>query len=177
WMVAAAMIAGFFPLFVTVLQGQSDLVVLVPLAGAYAAWAKGRYGMAGALSALALSKPQLLLLIPILFLARRSWRALASFAGVLLALGVISVAGFGFGPVITYLTSVGTWAITGHLPNTGQLVYTDPAVYSLRNILEAVPGGGKVVAFVILVLLLALVALSLSWRPDKPRLDFALAIA
>jgi len=177
WMVAAAMIAGFFPLFVTVLQGQSDLVVLVPLAGAYAAWAKGRYGMAGALSALALSKPQLLLLIPILFLARRSWRALASFAGVLLALGGISVAGFGFGPVITYLTSVGTWAITGHLPNTGQLVYTDPAVYSLRNILEAVPGGGKVVAFVILVLLLALVALSLSWRPDKPRLDFALAIA
>ena len=39
------------------------------------------------------------------------------------------------------------------------------------------PGGGKFVAFVILVLLLALVALSLSWRPDKPRLDFALAIA
>jgi len=56
-------------------------------------------------------------------------------------------------------------------------VYTDPAVYSLRNILEAIPGGGKFVAFVILVLLLGLVALSLSWRPDKPRLDFALAIA
>ena len=177
WLVAAAMIAGFFPLFVTVLQGQSDLVVMVPLAGAYAAWAKGKYGLAGALSALALSKPQLLLLIPILFLARRAWRALAAFAGVLLALGLISVAGFGFGPVMTYLTSVGTWAVTGHLPNTGQLVYTDPAVYSLRNILEAVPGGGKIVAFAILVLLLALVALSLSWRPDKPRLDFALAIA
>src|SRR5258708_35532181 len=45
WLVAAAMIAGFFPLFVTVLQGQSDLVVLVPLAGAYAAWAKGKYGL------------------------------------------------------------------------------------------------------------------------------------
>jgi len=50
WLVASAMIGGFFPLFVTVLQGQSDLVVLVPLAGAYAAWARGRYGMAGALS-------------------------------------------------------------------------------------------------------------------------------
>src|SRR5258708_27608786 len=104
--------------------------------------------MAGAFSALALAKPQLLLLIPVLFLARRAWRALAAFAGVLLALGLISVAGFGFGPVMTYLTSVGTWAVTGHLPNTGQLVYTDPAVYSLRNILEAVPGGGKIVAFV-----------------------------
>jgi len=41
-LVAAAMIAGFFPAFVTVLQGQSDLVVLLPLAAAYAAWAKGR---------------------------------------------------------------------------------------------------------------------------------------
>jgi GT2 family glycosyltransferase len=177
WLVAAAMIGGFFPVFVTVLQGQSDLVVLVPLAGAYAAWARGRLGMAGALSALALSKPQLLLLIPVLFITRRAWRALGGFAGVLLALGAISVAGFGFGPVLGYLGAVGTWAVTGHLPSAGQLVYTDPAVYSLRNILEAIPGGGKVVAFVILLVLLALVALSLSWRPDKPRLDFALAIA
>src|SRR5438093_6182141 len=177
WLVAAAMIGGFFPLFVTVLQGQSDLVVLVPLAAAYAAWAKGRYGMAGALSALALAKPQLLLLIPVLFIARRAWRALAAFAGVLAALGLVSIATFGIGPVTTYLPTVGTWAATGRLPSTGQLVYTDPAVYSLRNILEVLPGGGKAVAFVILLFLLALVALSLSWRPDKPRLDFALAIA
>ena len=177
WLVASAMIAGFFPIFVTVLQGQSDLVVLVPLAGAYAAWARGRYGWAGALSALALAKPQLLLLIPVLFVARRAWRALAAFAGVLAALGLLSIATFGIAPVLAYLSSVGTWALTGRLPNTDQLVYTDPAVYSLRNVLEAIPGGGKFVAFVILVLLLGLVALSLSWRPDKPRLDFALAIA
>jgi GT2 family glycosyltransferase len=177
WLVATAMIAGFFPLFVTVLQGQSDLVVLVPLAGAYAAWARRRYGWAGALSALALAKPQLLLLIPVLFLTRRAWTALAAFAGVLAGLGLLSLATFGAGAVITYLESVGTWAVTGRLPNTHELVYTDPAVYSLRNILEAVPGGGKLVAFVVLLLLLGLVALSLSWRPDKPRLDFALAIA
>src|SRR6266508_1453233 len=113
WLVAAAMIAGFFPLFVTVLQGQSDLVVLVPLAAAYAAWSRGRYGIAGAISALALAKPQLLLLIPVLFIARRAWRALAAFAAVLGGLGLISIAGFGIGPVITYLTSVGTWAVTG----------------------------------------------------------------
>ncbi|TMF95058.1 MAG: DUF2029 domain-containing protein [Chloroflexi bacterium] len=177
WLVAGAMIAGFFPLFVTVLQGQSDLVVLVPLAAAYAAWARGRYEWAGAFSALALAKPQLLLLIPVLFIARRAWRALAAFAGVLAGLGLLSVATFGVGAVLGYLNAVSTWAVTGRLPNTDQLVYTDPAVYSLRNILEALPGGGKVVAFVVLVLLLALVALSLSWRPDKPRLDFALAIA
>jgi GT2 family glycosyltransferase len=175
--VASALIAGFFPLFVTVLQGQSDLVVLVPLAAAYAAWARGRHGWAGIFSALALSKPQLLLLIPVLFLARRAWRALAGFAAVVAGLGLVSLIGFGFSAVGSYLSSVGAWAFGGKLPTGGQLVYTDTAVYSLRNILEALPGGGKVVAFVILVLLLALVALSLSWRPDKPRLDFALAVA
>jgi len=175
--VAAALIAGFFPLFVTVLQGQSDLVVLVPLAAAYVAWAKGRSGWAGIFSALALAKPQLLLLVPILFVARRAWRALAGFAAVVAGLAIVSVAGFGIDPVLNYLRTVGTWAIGGSLPTGGQLVYTDTAVYSLRNILVAVPGGGKAVALVILILLLALVALSLSWRPDKPRLDFALAIA
>ena len=176
-MVAAIMIAGFFPLFVTVLQGQSDLVVLVPLAAAYVAWSRGRHGWAGIFSALALAKPQLLLLIPVLFLARRAWRGLAGFGGMVVALGLMSVIGFGLNAVVSYLGAVGAWAIGGRLPASGELVYTDTAFYSLRNVLEAVPGGGKVVALVILVLLLAFVALSLSWRPDKPRLDFALAVA
>src|SRR6184192_4096347 len=175
--VGAALIAGFLPLFVTVLQGQSDLVVLVPLAAAYTAWARGRLGWAGVFSALALSKPQLLLLIPVLFLARRAWRALGGFAATVVALAVLSVVGFGLGPVVDYVGSVGGWAVGGSLPTHGQVVYTDTAVYSLRHILEILPGGGKIVAFVILVILLALVALSLSWRPDKPRLDFALAVA
>ena len=174
---AAVMIAGFFPLFVTLLQGQSDLVVLVPLAAAYASWSRGRYGWAGAFSALALAKPQLLMLIPVLFIARRAWRALAAFAGVVAGLSLLSVLTFGAGAVLSYLGVVGSWAIGGRLPNNGGLVYTDTAVYSLRNLLEALPGGGKPAAFVVLVLLLALVALSLSWRPDKPRLDFALAVA
>ncbi|MDQ2942378.1 MAG: glycosyltransferase 87 family protein [Candidatus Dormibacteraeota bacterium] len=175
--VAGALIAGFFPLFVTLLQGQSDLVVLVALAAAYTAWARGHHGWAGIFSALALAKPQLLLLIPVLFLARRAWRALAGFGAVLAGLGLVSLAGFGFSAVWSYLGAVGAWAIGGKLPTGGQLVYTDTAVYSLRNILEALPGGGRAVALVILALLLALTALSLSWRPDKPRLDFALAVA
>ena len=176
-LVAAAMIAGFFPLFVTLLQGQSDLVVLVPLAAAYAAWARGRQGWAGIFSALALAKPQLLLLVPVLFIARRAWRALASFAGAVILLGLLSVLTFGFAAVIDYLGQVGTWAIGGRLPTSGELVYTDTAVYSLRNILDALSGGEQAVGFAVLLLLLALAALSLSWRPDKPRLDFGVAIA
>ena len=176
-LVAAPLIAGFFPVFVTILQGQSDLVVLVPLAAAYTAWARGRIGWAGIFTGLALAKPQLLLLVPVLFITRRAWRALAGFGVVIAGLGIVSITGFGLGPVLGYVNAVGRWAIGGTLPTNGQIVYTDTAVYSLRNVLEAVPGGGKGVALAILILLLALVALSLSWRPDKPRLDFALAIA
>src|SRR5258708_22948778 len=99
-LVAAIMIAGFFPLFVTMLQGQSDLVVLVPLAAAYVAWSRGRHGWAGIFSALALAKPQLLLLIPLLFLARRAWRPLPGFAELVAALGLLSAIGLAVTPVI-----------------------------------------------------------------------------
>src|SRR2546428_2970504 len=68
WLAASAMIGGFFPLFVTVLQGQSDLVVLVPLAAAYASWARGRYGMAGGFCAAAPPHPPPAPLVPIPFL-------------------------------------------------------------------------------------------------------------
>src|SRR5258708_14868901 len=159
--VRAALIAGFFPLFVTILQGQSALVVLVPLAAAYTAWAKGRHGWAGILSALALAKPQLLLLVPVLFLTRRAWRALAGFVGGVAALGVVSVVGFRLNAVLTYLGLVGAWAVGGKLPTNGQLVYTHTAAYSLLNILEAVPGAGTYIALLVLVLLLVLAALSL----------------
>ena len=114
--VASSLIAGFLPLFVTVLQGQSDLVVLVPLAAAYTAWARRRLEWAGVFSALALTKPQLLLLIPVLFIARRAWRALAAFGATVLGLAVISVAGFGLQPVIDYAGAVGEWGIGGSLP-------------------------------------------------------------
>ena len=174
--VGASLIAGFLPMFVTVLQGQSDLVVLVPLAAAYTAWARGRAGWAGIFSALALSKPQLLLLLPLLFIARRSWRALGGFAAGIVVLAAVSLVGFGWDATVGYVNSVGSWAIGGTLPTKGQAVYTDTAVYSLRHVLEILPGGGKVVAFLILIVLLALVAVSLSWRPDVPRLDFALAV-
>src|SRR5438445_4088986 len=111
WLVASAMIGGFFPLFVTVLQGQSDLVVLVPLAAAYTAWARGRLGWAGVFTGLALAKPQLLLLVPVLFVTRRAWRALAGFAAVIVGLAVVSVACFGFGPVVGLVYAVCRWLI------------------------------------------------------------------
>jgi len=157
--------------------GSVGLVVLVPLAAAYTAWARGRLGWAGIFTGLALAKPQLLLFVPRAFRSPPGVARIGRFAAVIAALGAVSLVGFGIGPVLGYRTPSADGQSAERLPTNGQIVYTDTAVYSLRNVLEAVPGGGKGLALAILILLLALVALSLSWRPDKPRLDFALAIA
>src|SRR2546428_13409774 len=114
--VAAALIAGFFPLFVTVLQGQSDLIVLVPLAAAYTAWARGRLGWAGIFSGLALAKPQLLLLVPVLFLARRAWPGLAGFAAGIAGPAGISFAGFAARPGLRDVDPGGRRGVGGWPP-------------------------------------------------------------
>jgi hypothetical protein len=168
----ALLVAGYLPLFVTLLQGQSDLVMLVPLAGAFAAWSAGREATAGALAGLAMVKPQLLLLVPVLFVVRRSWRAVLGFAGVAAVLAAVSLAFFGVAGITAYAKVVLPWlggGTTG-FPITGQ------SVFSLRGFLEALPGG-HVTALALLALLLlgAGVLLALT-RPGR-ELEFGLAVA
>jgi hypothetical protein len=171
-LLAALLGAAFLPVYVVVLQGQSDAFMLLALTGAYLVWARGHRGWAGVLSGLALIKPQMMLLVPVLFLARRSWRGLAGVGGGGAGLAVVSLLSAGPGGVRGYLEVVFSWVL-GRTPG---LPITNQTVYSLRGLLEVMPGG-HLPAIAVLVLLLALVGLSLSWRPDVPRLDFALAIA
>lgn len=170
---AAAIISlSFLPVYAILLQGQSNALMLVGLAGGYVAWSSGRQGWAGVLCGLALVKPQLVMLVPVLFLARRSWRALGGFAVVCAALGLASLLTAGWSGVGQYLRLVFSWVLgstAGH-PITAQ------TVYSLRGVLELMPGG-RLPALALLGALLLLVGLSLSWRPDVPRLDFAVAMA
>jgi hypothetical protein len=170
--IAACLAAGFFPLFMTVLQGQSDLVVMLPLAVSYLAWVRGRQGWAGVFAGLALAKPQLLLLIPALFLARRAWPALVGFLGVAAGLGLISLAALGLKAQLGFLAAIGGYAVGG----PPALSITSESAYSLRGALEVLPGG-RLPALAILLILLCLVALAFSWRPHVPRLDMALAVA
>ncbi len=124
------------------------------------------------LSGLALVKPQLVLVIPCLFIARRAWRALAGMAAVGTGLGVAALLVSGPGSIGGYLGLVINW-VAG---NNRAWPITSQTVYSLRGLLEVLPGG-RLPALAILAVLLLLTALALSWRPDVPRLDFALAVA
>ena len=168
----AALAAASLPLFAVLQQGQSDMVMLLPLAGAYVAWSYGRQGWAGALSGLALVKPQLLILLPVLFIARRAWRALAAMAAVAVLLAVVALLVSGPQGTADYLRLVVGWTIG----DRESALITAQNVSSLRGLFEHAPGG-RVPALVLLAALLALIGLSLSWRPHVPRLDMALAIA
>lgn len=169
---AAACLAGFLPLFITLLQGQSDLLILALLAGSFAAWAAGREATSGALAALAMIKPQLLLLVPLLFVARRSGRALAGFAGSGIALLAISLIGVGSTAVRDYLGIVFSWLVSGHAgwPIAAQ------SMYSVRGLFEGLPLGRGFSLAVLALLALATLA-ALVRGKSEPKLDFAVVVA
>ena len=171
-LLAIAVAAGFLPLFVTLVQGQSDLVVLAPLALSYRAWISGQEGRAGVLAGLAMVKPQLLFLLPVLFLIRGSWRALAGFGAVAAALAGVSLAAFGPAGIGAYLGVVAPWLLggAGNWPISGQ------TVYSLRGLLDGLIGI-RPTALAILAFLAIGVALAIAFRRPHRRLDFALVIA
>jgi hypothetical protein len=84
---------------------DSVLLVLLWVAGVRL-MAADRPGAAGAVLALGLFKPQLLCLVPVLFVVRRQWRALAAFTAVGALLGLVSLAVFGLSGIRGWLDAL-----------------------------------------------------------------------
>lgn len=169
---AGLLLAGYLPLFVTLLQGQVDGLLLLVLAGSYAAWSARRDGTAGALAALALLKPHLMVLIPLLFLVRRSWRALGGFAAVAAVLALLSLLTFGIASLRDYAAIVLPWLAGGQAnwPISGQ------SLYSLRGFIDMLPISSGLGLAVLALLDLAVVVL-LALRAEDRQADFALVVA
>jgi hypothetical protein len=164
--------AAYLPTFVLLLQGQSDGLAMLGLGLSALAWTRGRQGWAGAAAALTLGKPQLVLLLPVLFFVRRSWRAAAAYLGVGAAAVAASFPFFGFQGWGDYLRLVAPW-LFGRYPG---FPVESQSLFSLRGALEHLPGGAGL-ALGVLALLLLLVAVALALNGSRPRLDFALSIA
>lgn len=94
WAVVTAACA-YYPLHLTLWQGQSTPFALLGLCGAYAALKRGREAPAGAALVLLALKPHLLPMVGLLLVLHGRWRALVTFAGLLTALsiGVMPVLG------------------------------------------------------------------------------------
>ncbi len=84
--------AGFFPAIVGLISGQDACVVLLVLVSAWVLLDQQRDWLAGALIALCLYKYNLVLLIPLLLVIKRRFRALTSFGIGAIILTTASVA-------------------------------------------------------------------------------------
>ncbi|MBZ5564050.1 MAG: DUF2029 domain-containing protein [Acidobacteriia bacterium] len=93
----------FFPLWETLLRGQTTLVLLVLYTLTHISLRRQQDLRAGAFLGLGLSQFQLVLPFAFLFLLRRKWRVMAGFAVSAVLLCGLSIAVVGWSGVISYL--------------------------------------------------------------------------
>jgi Glycosyltransferase family 87 len=92
WAQLALVVFAFAPVYFGLIDGENATVSLLLYVLIYRAIVHDQGGPAGFWAALGLFKPQLFLVFPIVFLVRRSWRALLSYGLTALCLGVVSIA-------------------------------------------------------------------------------------
>ncbi len=169
--VAGLVTAAFLPAWVVIFQGQSDFLILLALALSYYSWTRGREGWAGMFAGLAIVKPQMILVLPLLLLARRAWRALVGFAAAAVALFAASLLFLDIRVWGDYIGAIAPWAGAGRL----SLPITSQSAYSLRGLFEG--ASGRLVALIVLVMALLVVFITLRWRAPRSGVDLAFAIA
>lgn len=103
WWLPLALLGGFIPIGITLMQGQDSIVLLLLLVGAWAALGKGRELAAGALVALGLFKFTIMLPIGFLFFVWRRWRFVAGFTATSAGLISTSLALVGTTQTIKYI--------------------------------------------------------------------------
>jgi cbb3-type cytochrome oxidase subunit 3 len=95
--------SAFLPLWLSLVQGQTSLLLLVCLTLAFACLERGEDFKAGAALGLGLFKFPIVLPFVLVFLLRGKWRLMAGFSMVAIFWSAISLATVGFSGVISYL--------------------------------------------------------------------------
>ncbi len=109
----ALVIAFSFPLQRNLLYGQFYVLLLVLIVAACWCYVKERYVLSGALIAVAAACKIFPVLLAVLFLRRRNWRAFTSFAATGIGAAALSIAVLGWNVNRTYLHQILPWALHG----------------------------------------------------------------
>jgi len=195
-LLGGAAAAASLPVYVLLLQGQSDALMLAALAASSLFLTRGERVLsetldlavrvdsarltspqrgwgagAGGFAALALVKPQLILLLPALLLVRRAWRAVAAFAAVVALLVLLSLLVFGWQALLQWVRILAPWAFSGG----GGFAVDTQSQYSLRGLLQL---AGLPLTAQLAVLIACLLGLAaLLWRSRaEVRIQVALAL-
>ncbi len=109
----ALFLAFSLPLQRNLLFGQFYIFLLVLIVAACWCYVKEHYVISGALIAVAAACKVFPVLLVVLYLQRRNWRAVASFAATGIGAAGLSIAVFGWNLHRTYLYQVLPWALHG----------------------------------------------------------------
>jgi alpha-1,2-mannosyltransferase len=135
------LIVLFFPVEVTLMQGQDSILLLVIFISTFAMLNKGQDVKAGAIAGLGLFKFQLLLPFIAVYLLRRHWRVCIGFALSASAISGLSLSLVGVNQMVLYLHSLG--AMSFALSTRDQLRYSivPNAMENLRGLVYGLTTG------------------------------------
>jgi hypothetical protein len=103
WRGLVAMVLAFAPVYFGLIDGENATLSLLLYVLIYRALVRDQTGLVGVWAALGLFKPQLFLVFPLVFVARRSWRALLTYALTALGLAAVSLALVGVAGMLAWL--------------------------------------------------------------------------
>ena len=109
----ALVVAFSFPLQRNLLYGQYYVLLLLLIVAACWCYVKEHYVLSGALIAVAAASKIFPVLLVVLFLQRRNWRAVASFVVTGIGTAALSIAAFGWSVNRIYLHQILPWALHG----------------------------------------------------------------
>jgi len=140
WRGLAVLLAAFPPLYFGLIDGENATISLLLYVLIYRSLAHGQDRAAGAWAALGLFKPQLFFVFPLIFLASRRSRALASYAAVAVVL-------FGFSLLLVGPNGLQAWLRILLEPETGNATVNGWRMSSLKSFFDALECGFDCVAF------------------------------
>lgn len=178
---AGLIVLSFFPVFRGLYNGQTNFLILFAVTLTYLALKRDRDYLAGAALALGLIKPQLVILIAVMLLYHRRWRAVSAFSvtgAVLLFISWMMVGVDGFISYVDLVRQMSNWdSIAGiypaAMPNLRGTVYRFGQLYHTWSGTQLSP---TMLRGIILLLSAAVFVLVLRtwkgpWNPTSPTFD------
>jgi hypothetical protein len=172
WLLAAL---SFFPVFVTLLQGQDTIILLLLLALMFISLKKKADFSAGVWLGLGLFRFQVIMALAVLLLLNRKWKAIAGFLSAGFVLAVISIVLIGAKGAANYPSYL--WLAEKQMQHGASIVSDMP---NLRGFIETVLGqtvSSPAVNSLIAISSIALLAAATKWKLSaNVNLGFSLAI-